>query len=96
MKGLARCAGGGQCRGAGSQQELSWMARLPRVVIPGIPHHVTQRGNRRERTFFEEGDSDRFPRAFRPRFWGASLRPFRASSAVIQDGSPNQAGRQPL
>ena len=32
------------------------MARLPRVVIPGIPHHVTQRGNRRERTFFEEGD----------------------------------------
>lgn len=32
------------------------MARLPRVVIPGIPHHVTQRGNRRERTFFEEED----------------------------------------
>ena len=32
------------------------MARLPRVVIPGIPHHVTQRGNRRERTFFEAGD----------------------------------------
>jgi len=32
------------------------MARLARVVIPGIPHHITQRGNRRERTFFEEGD----------------------------------------
>jgi putative transposase len=32
------------------------MARLPRVVLPGIPHHVTQRGNRRERTFFEDGD----------------------------------------
>lgn len=32
------------------------MARLPRVVIPGIPHHVTQRGNGRQRTFFEEGD----------------------------------------
>ena len=32
------------------------MARLPRMVLPGIPHHVTQRGNRRERTFFEEGD----------------------------------------
>jgi putative transposase len=26
------------------------------MVIPGIPHHVTQRGNRREKTFFEEGD----------------------------------------
>lgn len=32
------------------------MARLPRMVLPGIPHHVTQRGNRRERTFFEESD----------------------------------------
>src|SRR3546814_3440860 len=32
------------------------MARLPRVVLPGIPHHVTQRGNRRGRTFFEDGD----------------------------------------
>ena len=32
------------------------MARLPRIVLPGIPHHVTQRGNRREKTFFEDGD----------------------------------------
>src|SRR3954471_2627599 len=32
------------------------MSRLPRLVLPGIPHHVTQRGNRRERTFFEDGD----------------------------------------
>ena len=32
------------------------MARLPRVVIPGIPHHITQRGNRRERVFFEDAD----------------------------------------
>jgi putative transposase len=32
------------------------MARLPRIVIPGFPHHVTQRGNRRQRVFFEDGD----------------------------------------
>ena len=32
------------------------MARLARVVIPGIPHHVTQRGNGRTRTFFEDAD----------------------------------------
>jgi REP element-mobilizing transposase RayT len=32
------------------------MARLARVVIPGIPHHVTQRGNGRGQTFFEPGD----------------------------------------
>jgi len=32
------------------------MARLARVVIPGLPHHVTQRGNRRQQTFFNDGD----------------------------------------
>jgi len=32
------------------------MARLARVVAPGLPHHVTQRGNGRARTFFDDGD----------------------------------------
>ena len=32
------------------------MARLARVVVPGVPHHVTQRGNRGLETFFEEED----------------------------------------
>ena len=32
------------------------MARLARVVIPGMPHHITQRGNRRQPTFFCEED----------------------------------------
>ena len=32
------------------------MARLARLVVPGLPHHVTQRGNRRGPTFFEDGD----------------------------------------
>jgi putative transposase len=32
------------------------MARLARLVLRGIPYHVTQRGNRRQQTFFEEGD----------------------------------------
>ena len=26
------------------------------MVIPGLPHHVTQRGNRREAIFFADGD----------------------------------------
>jgi putative transposase len=26
------------------------------MVVPGLPHHVTQRGNRREAIFFEGGD----------------------------------------
>jgi REP element-mobilizing transposase RayT len=27
------------------------MARLARIVVPGFPHHVTQRGNRRADVF---------------------------------------------
>jgi putative transposase len=32
------------------------MARIGRVVMPGTPHHLTQRGNRRMQTFFCEDD----------------------------------------
>jgi putative transposase len=32
------------------------MARLARAVAVGIPHHVTQRGNRRQNVFFSEAD----------------------------------------
>ena len=32
------------------------MARVARVVVPDSPHHVTQRGNRREPVFFEADD----------------------------------------
>ena len=32
------------------------MARIARVIAPGIPHHVTQRGNRRQQTFFSDDD----------------------------------------
>ena len=33
------------------------MARHARIVVPDMPHHVTQRGNRRQEVFF--GDEDR-------------------------------------
>ncbi len=32
------------------------MARRPKVVVAGLPHHVIQRGNRRQQPFF--GDED--------------------------------------
>ncbi len=32
------------------------MARKARIVVPNYPHHVTQRGNRRQKTFFCEDD----------------------------------------
>ena len=58
------------------------MARLSRVVIPGVPHHVTQRGNRRGTTFFEDGDYQLYldlladaARAARVEVWGYCLMP---------------------
>ncbi len=32
------------------------MPRLPRAVFAGLPHHITQRGNRREPVFFSDED----------------------------------------
>lgn len=40
----------------GKCQYLPGMPRLARVVIPGLPHHVTQRGNRRQQAFFIDDD----------------------------------------
>ena len=31
------------------------MARLARLVVPGLPRHITQRGNRRQQVFFDDG-----------------------------------------
>ena len=36
------------------------MARMARVVIPGIPHHVVQRGNRRQKVFFRDSDYEAY------------------------------------
>lgn len=32
------------------------MTRLARFIVPGIPHHVTQRGNGRQQKFFCDAD----------------------------------------
>ncbi|MGB7161246.1 MAG: transposase, partial [Tepidisphaeraceae bacterium] len=32
------------------------MPRVARVVVPGVPHHVTQRGNNRQDVFFVDDD----------------------------------------
>ncbi|MDD3293578.1 MAG: transposase [Geobacteraceae bacterium] len=36
------------------------MARIARVIAPGLPHHVTQRGNRRQQTFFHDDDYEAY------------------------------------
>jgi len=43
------------------------MPRTARLVVPGIPHHVTQRGNRRQQTFFAEADYALYLKLLR--FW---------------------------
>ena len=36
------------------------MSKLPRVIIPGLPHHITQRGNRRCDIFLDPEDRQVF------------------------------------
>lgn len=36
------------------------MARLPRLTIPGFPHHLIQRGNDRRAIFADDADRDRY------------------------------------
>jgi len=36
------------------------MARLPRIVVPGLPIHVIQRGNNRQAIFFSEEDFHKY------------------------------------
>ena len=36
------------------------MARIARVVVPGVPHHIVQRGNRRQDVFIRKGDQQAY------------------------------------
>jgi len=38
------------------------MPRVPRFVVPGLPHHITQRGNYRQAVFFNDADRQFFLR----------------------------------
>ncbi|MCC7386261.1 MAG: transposase [Deltaproteobacteria bacterium] len=79
------------------------MARLPRVVIPGVPHHVTHRGNRRQRTFFSPVDYQsyltlvsRFCRSFGVEIWCYCLMPNHVHLILTpstEDGLARAVGR---
>lgn len=32
------------------------MPRIARIIAPGYPHHITQRGNNRVQVFFDDED----------------------------------------
>lgn len=50
------------------------MPRLARLVVPGIPHHITQRGNRRQRVFFSDSDKPLYLRLLYDKSTEAGLR----------------------
>ncbi len=56
------------------------MARIARVVAPGVAHHITQRGNRRMDVFFNDDDRQAYLELLREygekhgvRYWGYCL-----------------------
>lgn len=66
------------------------MARIARVVVPGYPHHVTQRGNRRQTTFFNQKDYSfyrglmaRWCRHYQAEVWAYCLMPNHVHLVVV-------------
>jgi putative transposase len=49
------------------------MSRLARVVIPGLPHHIIQRGNRRQVVFFQITDKRLYLRILARRAFQAGI-----------------------
>jgi len=57
------------------------MARLARVVAPGMPHHVIQRGNRHQQILF--CDEDRAQGSHRPRLCSRASRSAARNSSIL-------------
>lgn len=58
------------------------MGRIPRIILPGEAHHVTQRGNRRQNVFFCKDDYQSYlkllsahAKAFNLSVWSYCLMP---------------------
>jgi len=70
------------------------MARLARIVVPGLPHHITQRGNRRQQVFFQPSDYAAY-RAFLAEscaeagvaVWAYCLMPNHVHLILVPDGA---------
>ena len=69
------------------------MPRRLRVVVPGMPHHVTHRGNRRKETFSETEDYKVYLRLLRKyahrhklRIWAYALMPNHTHIVAVPNG----------
>lgn len=74
------------------------MARIARVVVPGIPHHVTQRGVRRMETFFDEEDYETYLQLMREwcnasgvEVWAYCLMPNHVHLVVVPESEESLA-----
>lgn len=74
------------------------MPRLPRLVIPGLPHHVTQRGIRKKRTFFGVADYLAYIRLLKHyqskagvRIWAYCLMPNHVHMIVVPESEASLA-----
>ncbi len=68
------------------------MARIARVVVPGLPHHVIQRGNRCQKVFFSDDDRKEYLEYLRIyakpagiNFWGYCLMDNHVHLIVVPD-----------
>jgi hypothetical protein len=76
------------------------MARIARVVSPGVPHQLRQRGNRRQQTFFCDDDYSAYielmaewcTRNFLSKLEAALRRPMRRAKPGPK-GPPSAPGR---
>src|SRR5208337_5310914 len=73
------------------------MARLARVIAPGMPHHVTQRANGRQQTFSGEKDYQhhlelvaQFCRAEQVAIWAYRLMPNHVHLIVVPQSAESQ------
>jgi len=75
------------------------MTRLARVVVPGQPHHITQRGNRRLPTFFSDEDYRMYLSLLQERcaaagveVWAWCLMPNHVHLVVVPEAAEGLAG----
>lgn len=75
------------------------MPRRPRIVAPGYPHHVTQRGVRRQKSFISDSDFGTYIRLAREllkehpiEIWAYCLMPNHIHAVVVPE-DPNSLSR---
>jgi REP element-mobilizing transposase RayT len=72
--------------------------RISRAVAPGYPHHVTQRGNRRQQTFFSDDDYqayldliEEWCTAYAVELWGYCLMPNHVHLILVPENEESLA-----